>query len=60
MTTTHPGEVRPGDVVVYDGEPHQIIRIERHQGWESPIACDGSGWAIALGRDLIVLRGDAD
>ena len=41
-------DLRPGDVVIYDGQEHPITRVERRDGWAGPIASDGTGWAIAL------------
>jgi hypothetical protein len=53
MTTIHADELRPGDVIAYDGLEHQITRVECHDGWAWPVAVDGSGWAIALGHQLV-------
>ena len=53
MTTIHADEIVPGDVVVYDGHTHLITNVERGDGWAWPIAADGTGWAIALGHELI-------
>ena len=60
MTTMDADEVRPGDVIDCDGELHHIVRVERRDGWAWPIACDDTGWAIALGHDLVVSHGDTD
>ena len=46
--TIHADEIRVGDVVVYDGQPHLIARIDRHAGWAWPVAVDGTGWGFAL------------
>jgi hypothetical protein len=46
-------QVRPGDVVAYDGHSRRISHVDRRDGWAWPIASDGSGWAIALGHRLI-------
>ena len=46
--TIHADELKVGDVVVYDGHPHRIARIERHAGWAWPVALDGTGWGFAL------------
>jgi hypothetical protein len=54
MTTMHADEVRPGDVIECHGELHHIVRVERRDGWAWPIACDDTGWAIALGHELVV------
>ena len=57
MTTIHANEIQPGDLVVYDGHPRMITHVERCDGWAWPVAADGTGWAIALGHQLInVLR----
>ncbi len=53
MTTIHADELQPGDVVAYDGQRHVITDVERRDGWAWPIAADGTGWAIALGHQLI-------
>ena len=59
MTTIHADELRPGDVITYDGHRHLITEVERGDGWAWPIAADGSGWAIALGHQLIDVRRQA-
>jgi hypothetical protein len=53
MTTIHAHEIRPGDLVVYDGHLHRITNVERGAGWSWPVAADGTGWAIALGQQLV-------
>ena len=53
MTTIHADELRPGDVLAYDGHIHVVTHVERGDGWAWPIAADGTGWAIALGHQLI-------
>ena len=53
MTTIHADELRPGDVVVYNGHNHQITRVDRRAGWAWPIAGDGTGWPMALDHQLI-------
>ena len=53
VTTIHADELLPGDVFMDDGHNHQITRIDRHDGWAWPIAGDDTGWAIALGHQLI-------
>jgi hypothetical protein len=53
MTTIHADELRPGDLVAYGGRNHLIMRVERGDGWSWPVADDGTGWAIALSRQLI-------
>jgi hypothetical protein len=46
-------ELRPGDVVAYDGYDRRITRVDRRDGWAWPVAADGTGWAIALDHRLI-------
>lgn len=58
-TTVHADELQPGDVVVYDGQHHQIARVDRRDGWAWPIAADDTGWAIALAHDLIDIHRSA-
>ena len=53
MTEIHADELRPGDIVEYQGQRHVICRIDRSDGAAWPVASDGSGWAIALGRGPI-------
>ena len=53
MTEIHADELRPGDIVDYHGQRHVICRIDRSDGAAWPVASDGSGWAIALGREPI-------
>jgi hypothetical protein len=60
MTTMHADEVHPGDVIDYHGELHQITRVERRDGWAWPVACDDTGWAMALGPNAVVPDGDTD
>jgi hypothetical protein len=55
VTTIHADELQPGDTVVYDGCPHRISHIDRHDGWAWPIASDGTGWAIALGHQPVAV-----
>jgi hypothetical protein len=49
-------EIRPGDVITYSGQPHRITRVDRGAGWAWPVACDGTGWAIALGHRVVTAR----
>ena len=60
MTMTisiHADELRPGDLLDYDGRPHRITDVVRRPGSSWPFAVDGTGWAIALGnRPLRVWR----
>jgi hypothetical protein len=53
VTTIHADEIQAGDALTWDGQPHRIIRVERHEGWAWPVAVDGSGWAIALDHHVI-------
>jgi hypothetical protein len=53
MTTIHADELRPGDLIAYGGQNHVITHVERGDGWAWPVAVDGTGWAIALGHQLI-------
>jgi hypothetical protein len=51
------GQVRAGDVVEYGGVCHVVTEIRRPAGGAWAMACDGSGWAIALGaQPLVVAR----
>jgi hypothetical protein len=60
MTRTisiHADELRPGDVVDHGGRRHRITQVVQGIGASWPVAVDGTGWAIALGRQpLDVLR----
>jgi hypothetical protein len=56
MTTIHADDLQPGDVVIYDGRHHQIVRINRLDGWSWPVAADDTGWAIALHDGLIGIQ----
>lgn len=42
-------EVRAGDIVDHDGARHLVTEVRRPPGGAWPVACDGAGWAIALG-----------
>jgi hypothetical protein len=53
MRTIHADEIRPGDILVYGGQPHLITDVERSSAWSWPVAADGTGWAIALGHQLV-------
>ena len=56
MTAIHADELRPGDVVEYHGKRHVVSRIDRIDGASWPIACDGRGWAMALGREFVLVE----
>jgi hypothetical protein len=60
MTSIHVDEVCAGDVVEYHGELHHVTRVERDNGWAWPIACDDSGWAVAIGHELIVVSHESE
>jgi hypothetical protein len=49
-------EVRSGDVVDYRGTPHRVSHVDRRAGWAWPVAYDEEGWAMALGRHLVVVQ----
>jgi hypothetical protein len=49
-------QIRPGDVVTYRGRRRRIVHIVRRDGWAWSIAADETGWAIALGSDLIEVQ----
>jgi hypothetical protein len=49
-TSIHADELRPGDLLEYDGQAHRITEVRRCAGSSWPVASDGTGWAIALGR----------
>jgi hypothetical protein len=55
MTTIHADQIRPGDLVEYHGERHLVTRVNRAAGAAWPIACDDTGWAIALGHELVLV-----
>jgi hypothetical protein len=55
MTTLHAYELHPGDIVDYHGQPHHVTRVDRNQGWAWPVAFDDTGWAMALGNDLVLV-----
>ena len=44
----HADEIRPGDVIRYQGHRHRIAGVSRRPGWAWSIAIDADGWAIAL------------
>jgi hypothetical protein len=53
MSMIHADELRPGDVVEYDGRRHAVCRVDRRPGWAWPIAVDDTGWAMALDHHLV-------
>ena len=52
----HADELHPGDVVDYCGALHHVTRVDRGAGWSWSVASDGTGWAMALSHDVMVLR----
>ena len=56
MTTIFAHDLQPGDVVDYHGALHQITQVQRGDGWAWPVAYDDTGWAMALGHELVVAR----
>jgi hypothetical protein len=50
-------QIREGDIVEYGGVRHVITEIRRPGGGAWSVACDGAGWAIALGAQLIEVIG---
>jgi hypothetical protein len=48
--------VRAGDIVEYGGELHVVTEVRRPGGAAWSFACDGTGWAIALGRQALEVR----
>jgi hypothetical protein len=57
MITIPADEIQAGDTIAYYGAIHVITCVERRAGWAWPVAADGTGWALALGRHLVdVLR----
>jgi len=42
-------EVRAGDIVDHGGARHLVTEVRRPPGGSWSLACDGAGWAIALG-----------
>jgi hypothetical protein len=55
MTTIHAYELHPGDIVDYHGQPHHVTHVDRNQGWAWPVAFDDTGWAMALGNDVVLV-----
>ena len=48
--------IRAGDIVEYGGEHHLVTEIRRPSGAAWSVACDGAGWAIALGSQPLVVE----
>ena len=55
MTTIRADDLRPGDVVDHHGQHHTVARIDRQHGWSWPVAFDDTGWAMAIGDDLVLV-----
>ena len=55
MTTSRTRDLRAGDVVDYHGQPHRVTHVDRGAGWAWAVAFDDTGWAMALGDDVVVL-----
>ena len=49
-------QVRAGDIVEYGGVRHLVTEVRRPVGAAWPVACDGAGWAIALGSQPLVVQ----
>ena len=56
MTEIRADELRAGDIVEYRGARHVICRIDRSDGAAWPVASDGTGWAIALGGEPVLVQ----
>lgn len=59
MTTTHADEIEPGDVMVYDGHIHILIPVDWRVGWAWHGGADTTGWALALGHQLVDVHREA-
>ena len=55
MTRIDTHDLRAGDVVEYQGQPHRVTHVDRLAGWAWAVAFDDTGWAMALGDDVVVL-----
>ena len=55
MTTIYADDLQPGDVVDYHGLHHQVMHVDRRDGWAWPVAFDDAGWAMALGHHLVAV-----
>ena len=53
-------QVRAGDIVEYGGVRHLVTEIRRPVGAAWALACDGAGWAIALGTQSIAVDRHAE
>ena len=56
MVIIQADQVRPGDIVEYHGVRHLVSEVRHQRGAAWPVACDASGWAIALGTQPLVVR----
>lgn len=55
ITRIHADELRAGDVLDDGGRRRRITGVVRRTGGAWPIAIDGTGWGIALGRRPLVV-----
>jgi hypothetical protein len=49
-------QIRPGDIVEYHGVRHLVSEVRQGRGASWPVACDATGWAIALGTQPLIVR----
>lgn len=49
-------QIRIGDIVEYGGVRHVVTEVRRPTGAAWPMACDGAGWAIALGSQPLAVE----
>lgn len=49
-------QIRAGDIIEYGGERHVVTEVRRPTGAAWPMACDGAGWAIALGSQPLAVQ----
>ena len=55
MTTILAHDLEPGDVVDYPARCARSPRSIERAGWAWPVAYDDTGWAMALGHDLVAV-----
>ena len=56
MVIIQADQIRPGDIVEYHGVRHLVSEVRRSRGSAWAIACDATGWAIALGTQPLIVR----
>ena len=56
MVIIQADQIRPGDIVEYHGVRHLVSEVRRDRGSSWPVACDATGWAIALGTQPLIVR----